>query len=71
MRENLAAVGRSKRVNVNKTWCKGCGICASICPKVFIIDSSGKAAAANQHLCTGCRMCESHCPDFAINMGVE
>ncbi len=64
-------VSQAGRVSINKTWCKGCGICTALCPKVLIIDSSGKATVANQNLCTGCRMCESHCPDFAITTGVD
>lgn len=59
------------RISINKTWCKGCGICTALCPKVLIIDSSGKATAANGHLCTGCGNCAIHCPDFAITIGVE
>jgi len=59
------------KILINKNWCKGCGICAALCPrKALTMDSGGKAAVVNQSLCTGCGMCESHCPDFAISTGV-
>ncbi len=61
----------SQKIYINKNWCKGCGICANLCPKVLCMDSAGKAAVANEALCTGCRNCENHCPDFAISIGEE
>ncbi|MCL6635894.1 MAG: 4Fe-4S binding protein [Peptococcaceae bacterium] len=58
---------RSRRIVVNKKWCKGCGICAALCPRgALAMDGTGKAAALNHSLCTGCGTCQSHCPDFAI-----
>jgi 2-oxoglutarate ferredoxin oxidoreductase subunit delta len=61
-----------KNILINKKWCKGCGICVSLCPKnVLTTDNMGKAAVANLHLCTGCKICERHCPDFAITVEVE
>lgn len=75
MTETLPAMSEknvAKEVIINKKWCKGCGICISLCPKkVFTTDNSGKAAAVNQSLCSGCRMCENLCPDFAITIKVE
>ncbi len=61
----------TQKIHINKNWCKGCGICASLCSKVLCMDSAGKAAVANEALCTGCRNCENHCPDFAISIGEE
>ncbi|NLI11687.1 indolepyruvate ferredoxin oxidoreductase subunit alpha [Pelotomaculum propionicicum] len=60
-----------KKIVINKKWCKGCGICAGLCPKVLAMSNGGKAIVVNQPLCTGCRRCESHCPDFAISLKVE
>jgi len=54
-------------VAINQFLCKGCGICASLCPKVLKMSSSGKVSVSNHALCTGCRNCENHCPDFAIS----
>ncbi len=55
-----------RTISINTALCKGCGICASLCPGVLRITGGGKVAVANQSLCTGCRNCENHCPDFAI-----
>lgn len=60
-----------RKIVIKKNWCKGCGICAALCPKVLVMNTGGKATVANQSLCTGCRRCESHCPDFAISMRVD
>lgn len=57
-------------VYINKAWCKGCGICAVLCPaKVLALDSRKKAAVVNPTACTGCENCVWHCPDFAIDLG--
>lgn len=61
-----------KQIQINKSWCKGCGICVAICPrKALDMDSRGKATVLNESRCTGCGQCESHCPDFAIRIGCE
>ena len=60
-----------QNIQINKSWCKGCGICTGLCTKVLVMDGDGKAIAANPSLCTGCRICETHCPDFAISIGVD
>ncbi|ANV97752.1 2-oxoglutarate:acceptor oxidoreductase [Helicobacter enhydrae] len=53
--------------------CKGCDICASVCPVGVLsmrLDSKkilGKVAEVSfKDSCIGCRECETHCPDFAI-----
>ncbi|NPV73808.1 MAG: 4Fe-4S binding protein [Pelotomaculum sp.] len=71
MAETVSSSTKKKAIVINKNWCKGCGICASLCSRVLAMDSTGKAVAVNPYLCTGCRVCESHCPDFAISIGVE
>jgi 2-oxoglutarate ferredoxin oxidoreductase subunit delta len=68
--EALAAVYQAT-VAINHYLCKGCGICAALCPKVLTMNGSGKVSVSNQSLCTGCRNCESHCPDFAISMRMD
>ena len=55
-----------RTISINTALCKGCGICAALCPGALRMTGSGKAAVSNQSLCTGCRNCENHCPDFAI-----
>lgn len=70
MVETLSAA-YPKKIAINKKWCKGCGICAALCPKVLAMNAGGKAVVVNQPFCTGCRRCESHCPDFAISLKVD
>ena len=54
------------RLDINKAWCKGCGICAAFCPKNVLEIKNGKVSIVNEDACVKCRMCEYRCPDFAI-----
>ena len=57
------------KVEINKKWCKKCGLCAHYCPtKVFNLDDFGSPTAARVEACIGCKMCEIRCPDFAIEV---
>ncbi len=59
-------------IDVFKTWCKGCGICVSFCPKeVLALDEDGQAYAKNLDACIACMQCELRCPDFAITVITE
>ena len=61
-----------KQHEINRDWCKGCGICISMCPKgVLVLDSDDKARAIHPELCIVCRMCEKICPDLAITVIAE
>lgn len=60
-----------KTIVINLNLCKGCGICAALCPKVLGMAGGGKVSVLNESLCTGCRNCENHCPDFAIFIKVD
>lgn len=54
---------------INKKWCKGCSLCADICPKgIIAIDELGKIIIKDPGKCPGCGMCEAICPDFAIRV---
>ena len=59
----------NNKIMVKKQWCKGCGICTTLCGnKVLMLDGRGKAAVTNPAACTGCGKCEEHCPDMAITV---
>jgi 2-oxoglutarate ferredoxin oxidoreductase subunit delta len=55
--------------------CKGCGLCASVCPSQHIqlsrsVNSQGiNVAICDQNKkCTGCTFCAMICPDVAIEV---
>ncbi len=57
---------------INRQWCKGCGICVAFCPKeVLGIDREEKVVLLKKEECIGCRVCEYRCPDLAIEVIVE
>lgn len=59
-------------ISINKAWCKGCGICAALCPqKVITLDSRKKAVVVRESACIGCGSCVWHCPDMAISLERE
>ena len=61
-----------KKHEVNRDWCKGCGICIHFCPaKVLESDQDGKVIVARPQDCICCRMCEYRCPDLAIYVFTE
>lgn len=51
---------------INKKWCKGCGICVAFCPKQVLAIQDEKVAVVNEDACIKCKLCEMRCPDFAI-----
>ena len=56
----------AKRLEINKSWCKGCGICIEFCPKNVLNLVNGKADIADESECLRCGICENLCPDFAV-----
>ena len=61
-----------KKLEINRDWCKGCGICIKYCPKqVLELDGKEKARAARPEDCICCKMCELRCPDLAIEVITE
>lgn len=56
-----------KEIVINEKWCKGCGICATFCPKgVLAVDA--KVKVVNKDDCIFCGQCEQRCPDYAISI---
>lgn len=59
------------KIKVDRTRCKGCGICIEFCPaKLFDKETDGTPLPAREEACTGCKQCEIRCPDFAIKVEV-
>lgn len=62
------------KVTIDEKRCKGCALCASVCPKKIIALSAHRlnekghhpAEIVNQELCIACAMCARMCPDAAI-----
>jgi 2-oxoglutarate ferredoxin oxidoreductase subunit delta len=60
---------KEKVININREWCKGCGICAAFCPKAVIdLDGQAKACWVRHDDCIRCGLCEMRCPDLAIEL---
>ena len=54
-------------VAIERSWCKGCGICIELCPKGALVrDKQEKAVWAYPEKCIRCGLCELRCPDLAI-----
>ena len=54
---------------INRKWCKRCGLCILYCPKkVYDADSLGAPIMARAEDCVGCTLCEMRCPDFALSI---
>ena len=58
-------IGRKKLV-IEQSWCKGCGICAAFCPKQVLEIRKEKVTVKDPDGCILCGMCEQRCPDYAI-----
>ena len=64
-----------KTVKIHKHFCKGCEICAEICPKTVLHMTFAPdrwegtvVDVIDINACTGCMLCEYQCPDFAIEV---
>jgi len=59
-------------VEVNRAFCKGCGICVAFCPKAVLqLDEHEKAVVERPEECNACMLCELRCPDIAIEVRSE
>lgn len=68
----LTARGDGTTISVDTALCKGCGICASVCPTdVFEMRGPGRSRVpepAAIDSCIDCGKCELICPDFALEV---
>lgn len=67
--------GVMPKIEVNKDWCKGCGICMVHCPKNILVFSNDVNKAGNKYCvqlnpgnCISCKFCGIMCPDGAIKV---
>jgi len=65
------------RIEVNDLYCKGCGLCLTVCPKQVIAIDHDRLTPKGYHpamladpegACTGCAICAVICPDAAITV---
>ncbi|MCH5287643.1 MAG: 4Fe-4S dicluster domain-containing protein [Christensenellaceae bacterium] len=63
------------KLTIAREVCKGCGLCADVCPKKLLalsgeINSRGyhPIAIAEQEQCIGCAFCARMCPDAVITV---
>ena len=63
-------------IKINIDACKGCGLCAHVCPKGIIVLDAGMinkkgynpARCKDMSQCTGCASCARMCPDVCIEV---
>lgn len=62
-------------VQIDREFCKGCGLCVRICPKKVLVISDHfntrgyyPARVAKEADCIGCGFCAQVCPDVAISV---
>ena len=64
------------RIEVDESFCKGCGLCTTVCPLNIVelnqdvITDKGyhPAHCTDLSKCTGCGTCAVMCPDVAITV---
>ena len=69
----------SGKVTILENICKGCSLCASVCPKKIMAPDMEKlngngyhpAAVRDPEKCIACGMCAMICPDSAIKVERE
>jgi 2-oxoglutarate ferredoxin oxidoreductase subunit delta len=62
-------------IEINEVYCKGCGICVSVCPQEAMALDQDRLTSKGYHPvmlvsenCTGCGICAIVCPDAALTV---
>ncbi|MGL4912461.1 MAG: 4Fe-4S dicluster domain-containing protein [Romboutsia sp.] len=55
-----------KKLVIEESWCKKCGICIEFCPKKVLDVNDKSVYLKDEENCILCGLCELRCPDFAI-----
>jgi 2-oxoglutarate ferredoxin oxidoreductase subunit delta len=56
------------QILIHEAWCKGCAICAELCPKQVFIMRNNLPVIVDLQACNRCMLCELRCPDFALTV---
>jgi len=66
------------KVTFDEALCKGCGLCADVCPKKIVSLATGRLNAKGYHpacvahedmpKCIACAFCATMCPDCVITV---
>jgi 2-oxoglutarate ferredoxin oxidoreductase subunit delta len=77
----MAKKRKKGRIEIDRELCKGCYLCASVCPDKLIgvsdkLNQKGyypaefkeNDARDEERKCTGCATCATTCPDIAIEV---
>lgn len=66
------------KVKLDLSRCKGCFLCAGVCPQGVLLPSEEFGANGFSHVrlnsaaqCIGCGMCYKMCPDYCIEIVEE
>jgi 2-oxoglutarate ferredoxin oxidoreductase subunit delta len=64
-----------KGIQINRDYCKGCGLCIGFCPRHCLVLSEDineygyrTASLKSDANCTGCGICKTMCPDIVIEI---
>lgn len=55
-------------IKVNQDKCIGCGMCAGLCPEIFVINANSKAEAVSQTVNDCAKSAAENCPVGAITV---